>query len=1516
MSPPPRRSSPPALLWIVAACALGASPASAQEPACPAASGADAEAGWTAYREGDLDAARARFGAALERCPDDLYARTGLGYVELREGEDAEARRLFQAVVAARPDDVDALVGLGLLAWRVGDLDAVAERFGRVLELAPGHPTALDYLERLSPSLGPAPEREPLVLPDTLEYPARVAGDRFEVRSPEGWRPFYVKGVNLGAALPGRHPSQFPDSATYARWIRGMAEMNANVVRVYTIHPPGFYEALRDWNLSHPARPLWLVHGVWTELPEDHDYRAEDFESGFFAEMRRVVDLIHGRADLQPRAGHASGYYLADVSEWTLAYIIGREWEPFSALAFDSIQEARGVAPGHQGRYLRLRGGNAMDAWLARASEEIVAYETETYRAQRPVAYTNWPTLDPLSHPTETTVDEEMAIRRARGEDPRVRPREYDNDVLGLDASLLSATDALPAGVFASYHAYPYYPDFMVADPAYLEAESSLGPSTYFGYLEALKSHHGAMPVLVSEYGVPASLGTAHLQPQGWHHGGLTEAEMAEVDRRLTLEIAEAGMAGGILFAWIDEWFKKNWVVIDFELPGDRNRLWYNRLDAEQHYGMWAMEARAPLQGATLPDRMEVWSEVAPLYGGTPEAGPSGPPAGRGGITLRAAHDAAYLWLLVEAPARGPADTLMVGFDMIRPDAGDFRWPGRRGPRLTVGLEFVLMDDGRAVRILADPPQNAFVPTEVGQGARGLEGRTIPVENPPPGLFRDRVELRYNLPYYTRRNLDGRYDSLEVVVNRRRFSRDSTEYLAMGYDRGVLPPGTAPDGFWERSADGTVLEVRIPWGLLNVTDPSSRRVLQGPGDNIGLARRGADGRWTLRSGVSAWPGSLSGALGTETVEDIGIVAALGGDGAWRMAPEGETAGQVARFGWPGWEEPDWRARARPTAGTMAEVYAQLDPWDRRQGVAPDPPPAPEPSPAEEANRAWIEGDQEQARTLYRQMLEANPVDGVALHRLALMRAWDGEYGTSLALFDRLLAVQPDNVDARVARARVLAWRDDLEEALDSLDAVLEQHPGYVDALEARALFEAWAGRYEASLSIYDQLLGISPDNASARRSQAQVLSWASRYEASRAVYDSLLAVDPGDVDARLGLARALTFSDDLDEAAAEYRRVLDADPTNPDALAGLGRVLSWAGDLVEGEEVFRRAVATDGGHVASLVGLALNLRWQGRNAAALEILLRAERTDPNNGDVREQLRWVRAALDPRTRPSITLEGDSDGNRMTTTAVMAAWNPRLRLGVRVDAYQRFLEQEVLERSALGLTVTGSYQFEPGWTVSAGLGGSRNDGRGRTNFTALRMDLSSPGRYDYGGTVTVSTRALDATALLADKGVRMSQLQLSGRWTPTGRWRVHGGLGTATLDGTEENTRRSASLSVARRLSGPWTVGAGLRTFGYDRDLADGYFDPDFYGIAELTGRWLHEPGAWSLLVELAPGMQQVTSEGEATGTVRASARVAYRVAPGREVSLSGGYSSTGLQSFSTGTSDYRYAAVILGATWIF
>lgn len=74
--------------------------------------------------------------------------------------------------------------------------------------------------------------------------------------------------MNLGAALPGRFPTQFPGIEIYRGWLKEMADLGINVVYVSTIHPPFFYEALLEHNLQ-AANPIYLIHGVWVDPPPE-----------------------------------------------------------------------------------------------------------------------------------------------------------------------------------------------------------------------------------------------------------------------------------------------------------------------------------------------------------------------------------------------------------------------------------------------------------------------------------------------------------------------------------------------------------------------------------------------------------------------------------------------------------------------------------------------------------------------------------------------------------------------------------------------------------------------------------------------------------------------------------------------------------------------------------------------------------------------------------------------------------------------------------------------------------------------------------------------------------------------------------------------------------------------------------------------------------------------------------------------------------------------------------------------
>lgn len=817
--------------------------------------------------------------------------QTLLGWCFLRQEKPSQAADSFRKALAGEPASAEARQGLAASLVRLGQTE---EALDLILPVVASHPGNSDAVAIATQALAAATGSHDRRLSQSTaggrpRVVARAGSDYLEIRSGDRFKPLFVKGVNLGVALPGRFPAEFPeDAATYRRWLDQIATMGANVVRLYTLLPPAFYQALLEHNRSVQGSRglLWLVQGVWTELPEEDRYDAPAFEGAFRDEMERIVDVLHGNIAVARRPGHAFGLYRHDVSDMTLAWILGREWEPFSVEAYDASHPSRRFS----GRYFTLAEGTAMEAWLASQMDHVTAYEAGRYGVMRPVAFTNWPTLDPLRHPTEATKAEEREIAERLGLsfEPRA-VHEYDNDGVGIDANRIRPTREAGGGMFASYHAYPYYPDFMNVDPRYLKSRDRLGPNNYAGYLADLRRHHAGIPVLISEIGVPTSRGVAHVQPQRFDHGGHNEISQGEIDARLMENIHDARCAGGILFAWLDEWFKRNWLVMEFELPPERNPKWLNALDPEQNYGLLAARPGAKGPRILLDGKGDDWA------GSTILARSDSGSADGTGIrltTLRAAHDEGYFYLRLDAAgwAPGPDDApdwdrarFLVGIDTYGSKEGDSRFP-KGILEAPTGMEFMLELTGeKTSRILVDTPY-------------------------------DLGSHRYNRPYRSVPNDDGVYVDIKVETNRRRVGRDGTVYPEIVHDLSPLVFGTTDPnaaGYddladWNVGARDGIIEVRLPWGLLNVTDPSSRRVVDDPPafrDEVGT--RVTEGFRLYAAAVDPRDGRV---LSTLPERDEGD----------RIAVE---PGDL--YAWKGWEEPTYHTRLKRSYFILKERLAAL-----------------------------------------------------------------------------------------------------------------------------------------------------------------------------------------------------------------------------------------------------------------------------------------------------------------------------------------------------------------------------------------------------------------------------------------------------------------------------------------------------------------------------------------------------------------------------------------------------------------
>ncbi len=881
-----------AAVWAAAVMAVVADSARSSDrsaPAtqtAPAAEVSDYDRALSLYREARFAEAAAILEHALPRRPSGASGHHALlGWCRFRLGRFDAALASFKEALRLSPGSADALEGVARAAAR---LERDTEAIDAVVALSRAHPDAnvADVAGQILGRAGRLQDRRlgrsgGTAAPGSPRMVARARGDYLEVlRSRGAWTPIFVKGVNLGVALPGRHPAEFPlEREVYARWLDQIADMGANLVRLYTLLPPAFYEALAAHNKERGPDGgfLWLAQGVWTELPEDDAYDAPAFAGQFLADVERVIDAVHGNIAVAHRRGHAYGLYRTDVSEMTLCFILGREWEPYSVAAFD---QKRPHPAGFRGRYFTLERGTPMEAWIASVMDHTMAYETGTYGEQRPVAFTNWPTLDPLHHPTEATSKEEVVLleKRELPQEPGT-VLEYDNDGHAVDPGRIEPTRLAPAGTFAAYHAYPYYPDFMNVDAEYSKARDRHGPSNYVGYLRQLKAHHARLPVLIAEFGVPTSRGIAHHQPQGWHHGGHTEREQGEIEARMFEQIRDTGCAGGILFAWLDEWFKKNWLVIAFEVPWDNNKNWLNVLDPEQNYGLLALKPGRDGWRIVIDGKGDDWAGAAPLA-----ASGSGPLRG-----LRAAHDEAYLYLRLDVDRLDWDDVrYVVGIDTYGAAEGDHRMPFGLGLRTPTGMEFVVDLSGPAAsRVLCD-------------------------------VRYDLHTNRFNRPWKSFDNDDGVFIEMLAETNRRRVGRDGTIYPAITYSRSPLRYGTMDPSSaafddlveWRDNPEEGFIEMRLGWNLLNVTDPSTRQVLDDP-----VPPRGGAGHTTtdgFRFYAAAYEAS-----------DRRVIAALpaAGDGGRY------EDGAIPFYTWEPWEEPTYHAYLKKSYHILRDRLPTLGPLE-------------------------------------------------------------------------------------------------------------------------------------------------------------------------------------------------------------------------------------------------------------------------------------------------------------------------------------------------------------------------------------------------------------------------------------------------------------------------------------------------------------------------------------------------------------------------------------------------------------
>ena len=589
---------------------------------------------------------------------------------------------------------------------------------------------------------------------------------------------FMIRGVQIDSFLPGHYSGDFAaDESTYFSWMTQIAEMGANTVYVCNMMDPDFYNALYRYNTTRET-PLYLIQGI--AVPDYNLNNAGDAWEGFYdvliSDAKKAVNAVHGNRILTLARVSAVNNYTLDVSPWTIGYMIGSEWESYT-LAYTDHKFDNPTS--YSGEYFKTSSdATGTETMFAQVMDNVMRYETNRYGSQRPIGLSSSIISDPLTYNEDVRIQLGKCVR--------------------LNANHIQPGEKNLAGSFAGYYIRDEIEDFMICidDTDRQEYGDALEQTDvekiYGGYVDFLVKLHKDIPV-VAYYGYSSARGTD--EP----NGAMNEEQQGHALVERYQKYTESGCQGTVISSWQDNWCLTSWNTL-FATDEQTKKNWLDVQTKANLFGLLAFDPGKERSVCYVDGDMEEWTAKDVFF--TNES-----------FSLSMKYDEAYLYLLVRGDLYD--EPLYLPID-VTPKSGS-NYDGEESARCERFADFRLVLDGsRGAEMLVQKRyDSAYMAWE-----KRISGVNA-IYNPPEVSCDVFGPIRHVLKKVIDPNaglIDMDFDEREI------FNRyDITETGKFVYGNGN--PGSEDyDSLADYCYGDGFVEIRIPWQLLNFSNPSEMKI--------------------------------------------------------------------------------------------------------------------------------------------------------------------------------------------------------------------------------------------------------------------------------------------------------------------------------------------------------------------------------------------------------------------------------------------------------------------------------------------------------------------------------------------------------------------------------------------------------------------------------------------------------------------------------------------------------------------
>ncbi|CEP90171.1 Uncharacterised protein [[Clostridium] sordellii] len=599
-------------------------------------------------------------------------------------------------------------------------------------------------------------------------YFTKTKGKGVYIVKNDKWEKLEIVGVGLDSTKPGAFPSEnLVREEDYLRWIKDIYDMGANCIKVSNLMGANFYKALDKFN-KNKKNPIYLMQGIYFDeklLKNGKDPQGNKASSAFKDNIKLVIDSVHGNPYNKEKPDILQ-VYKTDISKYVIGYSLGIQFAKHDLIYTEIMNNKKP----YDGKYMYTdENSSSFESYLAKMGDYAVNYEFSTYKKQSLISF-----IGTSAHHIASSIENPNKKNILSSKDTN---EEFKNFI---DVEDIKAKRGLKTGIVASYNIYPSYTELK-------EYDGNIGR-----YFEDINKHY-SIPVIIGEIGVPSSRSGGDFN-ENIDKGYITEQEQGKALVDIYKAVKKSKLAGCFIFEFQDSWYSSSWNTKDNKIL-DRSAYWSDAQTYSQSFGLMTFEPGRLKVTPYTDDKLDEWSEKNVI-------------SKEKDYSLSMQSDEKYLYFMIKSSDKTSLKKDDIYIDLDTTPKSGSKKSTQYGLQFDNPVDFIIK--------INDKGNSMVMAQEYYNGFAFYENKSLYEKR--PDLIKHTPDMDYFSPIY-------------IETRPKMFIKSQGETKEkVTYETGKLTKGNSnPESKdFNSAADyymgNDYVEVRIPWGLLNFMDPSTKQI--------------------------------------------------------------------------------------------------------------------------------------------------------------------------------------------------------------------------------------------------------------------------------------------------------------------------------------------------------------------------------------------------------------------------------------------------------------------------------------------------------------------------------------------------------------------------------------------------------------------------------------------------------------------------------------------------------------------